>query len=165
MPATTLPKAAKPCPSGLRMPPKSSDGWSPMQMKKLWVAVSGPPRAIETVPSSCRIPVSEVRSSGMGGKDSISDVRIPPALDDRDADGVVGLVVRVHGPEEGAVVVEPVVDIAEEVGRSDGCPIDVDLQFERTHLRLDDDPGGVLRRGRVGAAAGGPEAERQKNRG
>ena len=32
-------------------PPKSSDGWSPMQMKKLDVAESGPPRAIDSVPS------------------------------------------------------------------------------------------------------------------
>ena len=41
-------------------------------LKKLCVAVSGPPRAIEIVPSSCGIPVSEVRSSAMGGNDSVS---------------------------------------------------------------------------------------------
>jgi hypothetical protein len=40
-----------PRPSGLRAPPKSEAGWLPTQMKKLEVAVSGPLRAMETVPS------------------------------------------------------------------------------------------------------------------
>ena len=51
IPAITRPKAAKPCPSGLRFPPKSSSGWSPTQIKKSEVAVSGPSRAIEITPS------------------------------------------------------------------------------------------------------------------
>ena len=49
-PDTTRPKAAKPWPSGLRAPPKSSDGKSPMQMKKSEVAVSGPDHPMEIVP-------------------------------------------------------------------------------------------------------------------
>ncbi|MGD0309797.1 MAG: hypothetical protein ABSC02_10945 [Acidobacteriota bacterium] len=52
-------------------PPKSSEGWSPMQMKKSKVAVSGPLVAIEIVPSLWRSPVTEVRSSGMGGNPSL----------------------------------------------------------------------------------------------
>ena len=51
MPSVTRPKAANPWPSGFRFPPKSSAGWSPMQMKKSDVAVSGPSRAMESVPS------------------------------------------------------------------------------------------------------------------
>ena len=39
------------------MPPKSSEGWSPMQMKKSEVAVSGPLRAMEIAPSTCFKPV------------------------------------------------------------------------------------------------------------
>ena len=50
----------------MRLPPKSSDGWSLMQKKKLESALSGCPRAIEMAPSTWRSPVTEVRSMGMG---------------------------------------------------------------------------------------------------
>src|SRR5204862_327311 len=66
IPLTTRPKAANPWPSGLRLPPKSSSGWSPTQMKKSPVAVSGPSRAIDSVPSLCASFVSRVRSSLIG---------------------------------------------------------------------------------------------------
>ena len=50
-----------------------------MQMKKLSVAVSGPVRPIETAPSTCKIPVSVVRSSAIAGKASaaVSGFRPP----------------------------------------------------------------------------------------
>ncbi len=51
IPFVTRPNAANPWPSALRLPPKSSSGWAPMQMKKSDVALSGPPRAMESVPS------------------------------------------------------------------------------------------------------------------
>ena len=63
MPRTTRPKAAKPWPSGLRLPPKSSSGWSPTQIENSFVPVSGPDRAIDSVPSLCESPVTLVRSS------------------------------------------------------------------------------------------------------
>ena len=65
MPETTRPNAAKPWPSGLRWPPKSSDGWSLTQMNQPEVALSAVPRAIDTAPSTCFSPVTLVRSSGM----------------------------------------------------------------------------------------------------
>jgi hypothetical protein len=79
MPRTTRPKAAKPWPSGLRRPPKSSSGWSPTQRKKSEVAVSGPSRAIEMVPSLCLSPVSRVRSSLIGGNSSLARAGLMPA--------------------------------------------------------------------------------------
>ena len=46
----------------------------PTQMKKEWVAVSGPRRAVEIEPSRWRSPVSRVRSRGTAGypSDSLS---------------------------------------------------------------------------------------------
>jgi hypothetical protein len=78
MPATTLPKAAKPWPSGLRAPPKSSDGWSLMQMNQPELAV-GRAAAIETAPSTCLRPVTVVRSSGIAGKPSLVRSAFTPA--------------------------------------------------------------------------------------
>src|SRR5205085_11692823 len=58
MPLITRPNAAKPWPSGFLAPPKSSDGWSWMQMKKSDRAESAAvPRAIEIAPSTCFSPV------------------------------------------------------------------------------------------------------------
>ena len=79
MPETTRPNAAKPWPSGLRWPPKSSDGWSLMQMNQPEVALSAVPRAIDTAPSTCFNPVTLVRSSGIGGKPDLRPCRLTPA--------------------------------------------------------------------------------------
>src|SRR5690606_7727260 len=59
-PSTRLPKAAKPCPSGLRPPPWSRLGVSRTTTKKLEVALSGPSRAMETTPAMWLSPVSRV---------------------------------------------------------------------------------------------------------
>src|SRR3990170_4668399 len=66
MPAITRPKTANPCPSAFRAPPKSNDGWSPIMIENEACAESGPPRAIESAPSTCLSPVTLVRSSGIG---------------------------------------------------------------------------------------------------
>ncbi len=79
MPETTRPNAAKPWPSGLRMPPKSSDGWSLMQMNQPDVALSAVPRAIEMAPSTCLSPVTLVRSSAIGGKPALALSACTPA--------------------------------------------------------------------------------------
>ena len=61
------------------MPPKSSDGWSLMQMNHPDVALSGMPRAIEITPSLCSSPVTLVRSSAIGGKPDFALSGLTPA--------------------------------------------------------------------------------------
>lgn len=51
----------------------------PTQMKKSDVAVSGPSRAIEIVPSVCDSPVSLVRSSSIGWNSSFDFSGLMPA--------------------------------------------------------------------------------------
>ena len=54
--------------------------------EELVAAVSGPERAIESVPSMCDSPVTLVRSSGIGGKKSAAAFRVRRGLDDLDLD-------------------------------------------------------------------------------
>ena len=50
-----------------------------MQMNQPEVAESGPPRAIDTAPSLCASPVTDVRSSGIAGKPSLVRSAFTPA--------------------------------------------------------------------------------------
>src|SRR3954452_21828354 len=83
-------------------------------MKKSDVAVSGPSRAIEIVPSLCPSFVSRVRSSLIGANSSFA--RVDAGLNDLDFDLVVRLVVLRHRAVEPTAVVEVAVHVAEEVG-------------------------------------------------
>ena len=160
MPFTTRPKAANPWPSGLRRPPWSSDGWSPMQTKKSEVAVSGPSRAMETTPSLWRRPVTPVRSRAMGGNPSLSRAGLTPAwmtsiltvwpgwLDSR--------TVRWNPPS----VVEAAVHVAEEVGAVAGaraCRPPQRCRRRPVRISTRGDPSG---RGGSGAAAKARKSQR-----
>ena len=88
-------------------------------------------------------PLQRDRREGVRRRLGIS-AAISAALDDRDPDGIVGLVFGVHGAEEGAAVVVPTVQVAEEVAGGHGGPVDIDLQFEGAHFGFDDDPHGIV---------------------
>ena len=88
-------------------------------------------------------PLQRDRREGVRRRLGIS-AAISAALDDRDPDGIVGLVFGVHGAEEGAAVVVPTVQVAEEVAGGHGSPVDIDLQFEGAHFGFDDDPHGIV---------------------
>src|SRR5215203_6035548 len=124
-PRTTRPKAAKPCPSGFRMPPKSSAGCGPRQMKKLDVAVfqAGHRRRLELDGWEALAAFLAARSR----------------LDDRDSDRVVRLVVRAHDPVERAVREEAAIDVPKEILPGDRSADRVDLHLDLAALGAEDD--------------------------
>ena len=81
------------------------------------VALSGPLRAIDRAPSTCRSPVTLVRSSGIAGNLSRRRAAIALELNDLNLHVVAN---RVVGPDrsiDDAAVVELAVDILQEIRR------------------------------------------------
>ena len=110
--------------------------------------VSGPPRAIEIVPSTCFSPVTLVRSSGTG--DTLPAPRLVDLeLDDLDFDVVPDRVVRADRAIDAAAVEESAVDIAQEVGGRRRGAGAVDLQLDRPLFGLEGDDGVLLAAGRL----------------
>ena len=110
-----------------------------MQMKKSEVAELGPSRAMEIVPSTWRMPVTFVRSSGIGWK-ALRPVGLESRLNDGDADLVVRLIVGSHRPMESSEIrVEREIDVAKEVGGGDRGANRVHLDLDVSHRGPDED--------------------------
>jgi hypothetical protein len=149
MPRTTRPKAAKPWPSGLRAPPKSSAGWSPMQMKKSDVAVVGAvarhgERAVLVLDARLVRPLQLD-----GGPGVLLAPGVDARLHDLDLHVLVGLVVQPDRAVEPPAVVVPGVDVLQEVRRGHGGVRLVDLDLDRAEGRLDHDRRQLRQRRRL----------------
>jgi hypothetical protein len=140
-PLTIRPKAAKPCPSGFLLPPKSSSGWSPIQLKKSAVAVSGAvaghrDRAVLVLQPRVACPLQLDRRQLV-----LLSGRAQAGLDDAE----LHLVARLVAGPDRAVEVGPVVElaahVAEEVGDGSRGIDGLQLQFDVALARLDEHAG------------------------